>query len=158
MEGIRGADALAQFDSFLVGLLLLGRRLGVGAAHLRDGFLIRGRGGRAVGLVGHFGEQAALEDAQHLVSFDRLAALVFARGEMVNRLEQIDVVERFPFARLQREDQGAFWRVGYGDGESLEKIHRLVAQRCVVDFDAAGLPLPCRADRRLGDSARSGLS
>ena len=36
-------------------------------------------GGWAVGLVGHFGEQTSLDDAQDFVAFDRLAALVFAR-------------------------------------------------------------------------------
>ena len=47
MERIRGADAVAQFNPFLLGLLLFRRGLRVGAAHLRDDLLIGVRGGRA---------------------------------------------------------------------------------------------------------------
>jgi hypothetical protein len=84
------------------------------------------------------GKQAALNDEQHFVAFDRLAALVLAGGEVVNRLEKIDVVERFPLAGLEGKDKHALGRVANGNGEPFEKVKRLVAQGGVVKFDAAG--------------------
>lgn len=62
MERIGGADALAQFGTFLVGLLLLRSRLGISTAHLRDHLLIGGGGRRRVCCGGHLAQQAALDD------------------------------------------------------------------------------------------------
>ena len=107
---------------------LLGRGLGVGAAHGGDDFLVSGRGRRGVGLGGHFRQQAALDDEENFVAFDRLAALVFASGQMVNRLQQVDIVQGLAFAGLEREHQRAIGGVANGDGKALDEIERLVAK------------------------------
>ncbi len=138
VEGVGGADAVAEFDAFLIGLSLLGGSPGVGAAHGGDDFLVGGSGWGGIGLGGHFAQQAALDDAENFVAFDRLAALVFAGGEVVNGLEQVDVVEGLAFAGLEREHQHALGGVADGDGEALDEAEGFVAQGGVEDFDTPG--------------------
>jgi hypothetical protein len=60
---------------------------------LRDNLLVSGRCGRGIRFGRHRAQQAALDDAKHFISLDRLASLVLSGGQMVNCLEQIDVVE-----------------------------------------------------------------
>ena len=88
---------------------------------------------------GHLAQQAALDDAKHFVAFDRLAPLVFARGQMVKRLEQIDVVERFAFARLQARKPARCWgALPTATVRRLMKFSVSSRKRRVEDFDAAG--------------------
>jgi hypothetical protein len=60
---------------------------------LRDNLLVGGRCGRGIRFGRHRAQQAALDDAKHFIPLHWLAPLIFAGGEMVNGLEQIDVVE-----------------------------------------------------------------
>jgi hypothetical protein len=101
MEGVGGSNAVAEFDTFLLGLLLLCRGLGIGASHGRDDFLVAGRRRGGFGLSGHFAQQTAFDDAENFVAFDRLAALVFAGGKVVYGLKQVNVVEGLAFAGLE---------------------------------------------------------
>src|SRR5437773_2073374 len=111
MEWVGGADTVAQFDAFLLGLLLLRRGLGVGAAHRSHYLLIGVSGWDCVRFRWHLAKQASLDNAQNFVALDWLAALVLPRGEMVNCLQQIYVVERFALGGLQGKDKHAVRRV-----------------------------------------------
>ena len=42
---------------------------------------------------------------QNFVALDRLSTLVLAGREVIHGLKQIDVLERFPLARLKRKHQ-----------------------------------------------------
>ena len=68
MEWIGGADAVAQFNAFLFGLLLLRWGFGVGSTHGGNDFLKCGGGGSAVSVGRHFAKQTALDDAQNFVA------------------------------------------------------------------------------------------
>jgi hypothetical protein len=137
MERVRGADAVAQLDAFLLGLLLLCRSSRIGPTHLRDDLLVRGRCGRGIRFGRHRVQQAALDDAKDFIPLHWLAPLVLSRGEMVNRLEQIDVVERFAFARLQGENQHAVGRVSDRNCEMFQEAQSFVTQGRVEGFDTS---------------------
>jgi hypothetical protein len=75
---------------------LLRGRLGVGAAHSGDDFLIAGGRRGGVGIGGDFGEEPALDDAEDFVAFDWFAHLILARGDMVECVEQARVFQGLP--------------------------------------------------------------
>ena len=130
MEGIGGTDAVAQLDAFLLGLLLLGRALGVSPAHRRDDLLVEPPPRAWFRRVWHLAEQAPLDDQQHFVTLDRLPALVLARGQVVHGLEQVDVLQRLALAGLEREHQRRLRGVAHRHGQALDEVS--VSSRSVV--------------------------
>jgi len=95
VEGIGQPHPVAQLKPLLARLLLFRWAGGVGFAHLREQVLIRGRGSARYGLFGHLLQQAALDDFEDLVLFDGFAERILAADEMVQRLKELAVLQRF---------------------------------------------------------------
>src|SRR5208337_3185073 len=99
--------------------------------------LERVRCGGGLGLGRQLGEQSPLDDRENLIPLHRLAALVLAGGQVIDRLKQVDIFERFPLARLEREDQGGIVRVPDGNSQSLNEGQGLVTESRLLDLHTA---------------------
>ena len=93
MERVGRPDAVPQGQPVFLGLLPLGVALGVGPPHLGDGLLECVRGRQRLRVCRKLGQEPALDDRQDFVPLDRLAPLVLAGGEMIDRLKQVDVLQ-----------------------------------------------------------------
>ena len=137
MEGIGSPDTITKDQPVLLSLLPLGIALGIRTAHLGHGLLESIRRGAGLGLGWQLGKKPPLDDRENLIPLHWLAALVLPGGKVIDRLEQVDIFEGFPLARLEREDQGGVVRVSDGHGQSLNEGQGLVPESRLLDLHAA---------------------
>ena len=138
MEGIGGADPVAQRHALLVRLPPLGAALRVRLPHPREHLPVRfGRAPRGVRVRRHC-QQPPPDHVEDFVAGDRLPPLVLAGGQVLDGLQQPRVLKRLARARLQRVHQHRVVDGADRHGEPLQERQRLVAQRGLAHAHAAG--------------------